>query len=266
MSAADVPLARLRRLGSEKPCGTSVTEVSRLTPGHGREGRMMTERHVALVGFMGAGKSALAREAAERTGRPCVDVDAKLEERLGSIPAYFAAHGEAAFRAVEAEATAEALGRTAPSVISLGGGAVTSAATRDLLAERAVTVWLDVDVDTCWQRVRGSDRPLAQTFDAQLALDISRHREADRARFLGKDDCHRIGFFRDTNGGPMARAQLRRKHWIHRQRQKTGSRGDAVPLHNDGSVMQGSAGTKHGCEQVVRQARIERHPAFDVSA
>jgi 3-dehydroquinate synthetase len=49
-----------------------------------------------------------------------------------------------------------------PAVVALGGGAVISQATRDLLRERATTVWLDVDVDTCWERVAGSDRPLAR--------------------------------------------------------------------------------------------------------
>src|SRR5206468_8893291 len=46
--------------------------------------------------------------------------------------------------------------------LDLGGGAVTSPRVRELLKEKATVVWLDVDVDTCWARVQGSDRPLAQ--------------------------------------------------------------------------------------------------------
>src|SRR4029077_5287188 len=46
-------------------------------------------------------------------------------------------------------------------VLALGGGAVPSARVRDALGE-ALTIWLDVDVETCWERVRGSDRPLAR--------------------------------------------------------------------------------------------------------
>ena len=46
--------------------------------------------------------------------------------------------------------------------MDLGGGAVTSPAVRDALRERAIVVWLDVDVAACWERVRGTDRPLAQ--------------------------------------------------------------------------------------------------------
>ncbi|HET7146746.1 MAG TPA: bifunctional shikimate kinase/3-dehydroquinate synthase [Gaiellaceae bacterium] len=122
----------------------------------------MIDRHVALVGFMGAGKSTLAWRAAERTGRVYVDVDSDLEALIGPIGEYFDRHGEAAFRAVEETAVTEALLRRAPAVVALGGGAVISQATRDLLRERATTVWLDVDVDTCWERVAGSDRPLAR--------------------------------------------------------------------------------------------------------
>jgi len=125
----------------------------------------MTDRHVVLVGFMGAGKSTLAWRAAEQTGRGYVDVDSDLEGLIGPIGAYFDEHGEAAFRAVEEVAVTEALLRSAPSIVALGGGAVTSAATRELLAERATTVWLDTDLDTCWERARTSDRPLARDHD-----------------------------------------------------------------------------------------------------
>ena len=122
----------------------------------------MTDRHVALVGFMGAGKSTLAWQAAQQTGRGYVDVDSDLEGLIGPIAAYFDEHGEPAFRAVEEVAVTEALLRSAPSIVALGGGAVTSAATRELLAERAITVWLDADLETCWERARTSDRPLAR--------------------------------------------------------------------------------------------------------
>jgi len=114
---------------------------------------------------MGAGKSTLAGLAAERTGRAAADVDAELEQLLGPIAAYFEQHGEAAFRSVEEQAVEEALLRGVPSIVALGGGAIASDATRELLAERAVTVWLDVGVDECWQRVVDSDRPLARDYD-----------------------------------------------------------------------------------------------------
>jgi shikimate kinase/3-dehydroquinate synthase len=107
---------------------------------------------------MGAGKSTLAPLVAERLGRQSVDVD----DELGvDIPALFA-QGEEAFRAVEEPRTCELLERAEPAVLALGGGSIKSAAIREALARRAVTVLIDVDVDEAWERVRRTDRPLAQ--------------------------------------------------------------------------------------------------------
>jgi 3-dehydroquinate synthetase len=118
------------------------------------------DRHVALVGFMGAGKSTLGAQVARRLGRPFLDVDDEVERAEGPIWEIFATEGEAAFRELEARFVRNACDRREASVIAVGGGAVE---TRHLLDELDVlTVYLDVDVDTCWARVRGSRRPLAQ--------------------------------------------------------------------------------------------------------
>jgi len=118
------------------------------------------DRHVALVGFMGAGKTTLGAEVARRLGRPFYDVDREIENAHGPIWELFAKEGEAAFRAIEARFVEETCGRREPSVIAVGGGAVE---TRRLLDELdAFVVFLDVDVDTAWERVRKSRRPLAQ--------------------------------------------------------------------------------------------------------
>ena len=95
---------------------------------------------------MGAGKSTAARELGG------VDADDLVESAAGRpIAELFREEGEATFRTLEEQAI----------VLALGGGAVTSPAVRDALGD-ALTIWLDVDVDTCWERVKGSDRPLAQ--------------------------------------------------------------------------------------------------------
>ena len=68
------------------------------------------DRHVALIGFMGAGKTTLGAEAAERLDRPFVDLDRELEGSLGrSIADAFEELGEEQFRVLEAEKTLEAL-------------------------------------------------------------------------------------------------------------------------------------------------------------
>src|SRR5918911_2390737 len=116
-------------------------------------------RHLALIGFMGAGKTALGKEVAPRIARRFVDLDAEVSD---DIPGFFREHGEAAFRKREEEVTVAHLAASPPAVLSLGGGAVTSPAVREALRERAVTVLVDVDPDTAWERARGTGRPLAQ--------------------------------------------------------------------------------------------------------
>ena len=117
-------------------------------------------RHLVLIGFMGAGKSTVGAEVAAHLRRPFLDVDHEVEAAHGPIWDLFEKEGEAAFRELEAGFLQDACDRREPSVIAVGGGAVE---TRGLLGELdALTVLLDVDVDTAWKRVQGSRRPLAQ--------------------------------------------------------------------------------------------------------
>lgn len=117
------------------------------------------DRHLALIGFMGAGKSSVGREVAQRTGRPFVDTDAEIEARHGPIAELFEQRGEAEFRQLEREVVDQALAAAEPSVIALGGGAFQAAR-----SDRTLPVLLDVDVDTAWERSSRSRsrRPLAQ--------------------------------------------------------------------------------------------------------
>ncbi len=111
---------------------------------------------------MGAGKSRLGAEVAERLGRPFVDLDREIERVSGrTIPELFVASGEPAFRVLEAEAARRALRGSEPAVIALGGGAVETDTIVNELGARAVTVLIDVDVDEAWSRVAGGGRPLA---------------------------------------------------------------------------------------------------------
>jgi 3-dehydroquinate synthetase len=129
-------------------------------------------RHLALAGFMGAGKSTVGARVAGLTARPFIDLDRLIERRHGPIPELFEA-GEPGFRRIEEGILAEALAGP-DAVIALGGGAVVSPLNRERLRARAFTVFLDVDVETAWARVRGSDRPLARREDDFRKLYASR--------------------------------------------------------------------------------------------
>jgi len=121
------------------------------------------DRHVALVGFMGAGKTTLGPQLAERLGRSFVSVDDVVEAASGrTIAQIFEDDGEAGFRALEEQAAADVLGRRELAVVELGGGALGSSRTRDALRGSAFALLLDTPVDESWKRVAGSDRPLAR--------------------------------------------------------------------------------------------------------
>jgi len=112
---------------------------------------------------MGAGKSTVGPEVADRIGRPFIDLDRDLEQDLGTtIPEFFEQRGETAFRMQEEGHAIAALRLPDPAVIALGGGAVQTPSIRNELRDRAFTVLLDVDPDVAWQRSAGSGRPLAQ--------------------------------------------------------------------------------------------------------
>ena len=116
-----------------------------------------------LIGFMGAGKTTLARDLGG------VDTD----DLLGEPPeALFDRVGEERFRAREEEAVLEALASNA-DVIALGGGACGSQRVREALAGHTV-VWLDVDLDTAWERAAGAGRPLARDRDTFAARYVER--------------------------------------------------------------------------------------------
>ncbi len=132
---------------------------------------------MALVGFMGAGKSAVGRELAAALGIPFVDTDELIVAEAGPIAAIFAERGEAGFRALEADVVTAAVAAAAerPCVLALGGGAVLSGAVREALRSLPHVVWLAAPPERLWARVAGEGpetRPLAadeSSFRALLA-------------------------------------------------------------------------------------------------
>ena len=146
-------------------------------------------RSLVLVGFMGAGKSAAARELARLLGGRAQDSDEVFEARAGEpVETFFDREGEAAFRAREEEIVLELLGGP-DMVIALGGGALGSARVRSAL-EAHVTVLVEVEPDIAWARVAGRGRPLARdraAFDALFSAREPGYRAAARATLPSAD-------------------------------------------------------------------------------
>ncbi len=115
---------------------------------------------VVLIGLPGSGKSTIGRRLAKTLDLPLLDTDAAIEETTGrTIPDIFSNDGEAAFRRIEADVVCDALA-THDGVLSLGGGAVTTAEVRDALAGRTV-IYLEISAAEGVRRTGGATvRPL----------------------------------------------------------------------------------------------------------
>jgi shikimate kinase len=128
-------------------------------------------RPVVLIGLMGAGKTTVGRRLARRLDLPFVDADAEIESAAGrTVAEIFAEDGEAFFRAGEERVIARLL-ESGPQVLATGGGAWTSEKTRDLVAKKAISVWLRANLDVLMERVsRRPGRPLLQNPDPRAVM------------------------------------------------------------------------------------------------
>jgi shikimate kinase len=135
---------------------------------------MKLERPIVITGFMGCGKSKIARALARRLEVSIIDLDDVITARQGRTPAQLITEeGEPAFREIESNTLRETLKTIPVGVIALGGGAWIEETNRDLIEQRGcLSVWLDVPFEVCWGRIKASeeDRPLGRTRAQALKL------------------------------------------------------------------------------------------------
>jgi shikimate kinase len=144
-------------------------------------------RPLALLGFMGSGKTLVGAIVAERSHSTFFDVDHLVEHEAGmSIADLFATAGEPAFRSLERQVLPRAL--QAGAVVSLGGGAVIDDDNWALINELATTVYLEVPFDALWERIRNvPGRPLLA---GRTAEDVQAVYERRRTRY--EQALHRV--------------------------------------------------------------------------
>ncbi len=129
-------------------------------------GSVRSIHNLALVGFMGTGKSAVGRLAAEALQFEFVDTDELIESQSGmTVEDIFKNQGEPAFRQLERQVV-QALARREKTVISAGGGLVADPENLASLKTHALVVCLWATPEVIWERIREqTHRPLLQTPD-----------------------------------------------------------------------------------------------------
>ena len=143
---------------------------------------MKTDK-IYLVGFMGAGKSSVARALARRLDWRSVDVDEMIEHRERQpVAAIFAKHGEPYFRAVERQVLMDQI-PTRHLVVATGGGTFVDPQNRAVITRDGLSIWLDVPIDRLIARVPADGRrPLAAD-----RVEFERHYIARRAAYENAD-------------------------------------------------------------------------------
>lgn len=158
-----------------------------------------TDRTIALVGLMGVGKSSVGRRLAAALNLPFRDADQVVEEAAGcTIPEIFEKFGESGFRDGERRVISRLLDEP-PHVLATGGGAFANAETRQLIKDKALSIWLKADLPVLARRLSRKDsRPLLVGRDP---LTVLKEQAAARYGAYGQAD-----MVVETGDGPHQQA------------------------------------------------------------
>ncbi|MCH7689869.1 MAG: shikimate kinase [candidate division Zixibacteria bacterium] len=168
---------------------------------------MKLKSNIFLIGFSGSGKSTVGKLLAKKLNCSFVDIDKHIESKSRkTILNIFKTDGEKAFRKLESAAIKNLFAETAkakPKVIALGGGAFENRATRQLISENGISVWLRCSISELYERLRKhSDRP--KLTDKKNTLSARRPKETIQKLLLERKDNYARADLRVTSSGKTA--------------------------------------------------------------
>ncbi|MGD1955304.1 MAG: shikimate kinase [Sphingomonadales bacterium] len=149
----------------------------------------LADKPIVLVGLMGAGKTSVGRRLANDLGRTFLDADHEIEVAAGRpVSDIFKDFGEASFREGERRVILRILSEDSHIVLATGGGAFVDEDIRKAVLDKAVSIWLNADVDVLVERTgRRKTRPLLKTGDPKQILTKL---AAERTPFYSQANIH----------------------------------------------------------------------------
>lgn len=149
------------------------------------------KKNIVLCGFMGSGKSTVGKILSKRLNCPYIDMDKYIEDVCKmKIPEIFSEYGEKGFREFEHEAACS-LGLLNGAVIATGGGALTFERNIAPLSIQSYIIYLNVGFETCYSRIKHSDRPLVHSKSKEELQELFNTRDIAyrKAASIVVDDC-----------------------------------------------------------------------------
>jgi 3-dehydroquinate dehydratase type I len=139
----------------------------------------LINKPICLIGFMGVGKSTVARTFANKNNLPLIDTDQEIKTNsLQSIASIFETKGEEYFRQLESQTIEKAL-QNKNAIIACGGGIISKKRNRNILRNESICIWLRAEVEHCLSQIKEDNRPLLQNKNRlQNAQDLYATRES----------------------------------------------------------------------------------------
>ncbi len=133
------------------------------------------KKFIALLGFMGVGKTSVGRGLSKKLNFFHIDTDNEIEKTKNmKIKNIFDFYGENYFRELEQEVILKIINNSANSVLSLGGGSFLNIKIREMIKKNCISVWLDANIDVIFNRIENSKniRPVFSRINNKEDLEV----------------------------------------------------------------------------------------------